>query len=94
MACPAIASDSRMFVEARQLIFDRVIPDGAQIVRILQGVRDVDCALFLEGLERWVVRKRISVCGLSPRYDWMSGDSETLVVKRNSFQGPLSLASV
>ncbi len=54
MACPAIASDSTMFVEARQVIFDRVIPDGVQIVRMLPGARDVDCAPFLEGLERWV----------------------------------------
>jgi toxin ParE1/3/4 len=50
-ACPSIAADARMLVERPYLILYRVIPDGVQIVRVLHGARDIDSALFMEGIE-------------------------------------------
>jgi plasmid stabilization system protein ParE len=40
-----------MLVERPYLILYRVIPDGVQIVRVLHGARDIDSALFMEGIE-------------------------------------------
>jgi plasmid stabilization system protein ParE len=33
------------------LILYRLIPEGVQIVRVLHGARDIDHALYLEGIE-------------------------------------------
>ncbi len=48
---PDIASEARMLVEAPYLILYRLIPDGAQIVRVLHGARDIDAAMFNEATE-------------------------------------------
>ena len=48
---PAIAADARVLVEPPYLILYRVISDGVQIVRVLHGARNIDSALFLEGIE-------------------------------------------
>ncbi len=50
-ACPAIAPGARMLVERPYLILYRLIPEGVQIVRVLHGARDIDHALYLEGIE-------------------------------------------
>ncbi|HVA68632.1 MAG TPA: type II toxin-antitoxin system RelE/ParE family toxin [Candidatus Binataceae bacterium] len=48
---PAIAPDAGGLVEPPYLILYRIIPDGVQIVRVLHGARNIDGALFLEGIE-------------------------------------------
>lgn len=48
---PAIAADARVLVEPPYLILYRVISDGVEIVRVLHGARNIDSALFLEGIE-------------------------------------------
>jgi toxin ParE1/3/4 len=51
VACPAIAPDARILIERPYLILYRVIRDGVQIVRVLHGARDIDSALFMDGVE-------------------------------------------
>ena len=51
MARPDIASDARVLVEPPFLILYRLIPEGAQIVRVLHGARKIDNALFSEGIK-------------------------------------------
>lgn len=48
---PDIADDARVLVERPYLIFYRLMPDGAQIVRVLHGARDIDGTLFGEGVD-------------------------------------------
>lgn len=48
---PAIAPDARVLIEPPYLILYRVIPDGVEIVRVPHGARNIDSALFLEGIE-------------------------------------------
>jgi toxin ParE1/3/4 len=51
MARPDIAGDARVLVEPPYLILYRLVPDGTQIVRVLHGARNIDSALFSEGVE-------------------------------------------
>jgi toxin ParE1/3/4 len=48
---PEIDPAARMLIEPPYLILYRLIPDGAQIVRILHGARNIGPALFREGIE-------------------------------------------
>jgi toxin ParE1/3/4 len=50
-ASPDIAGDARALVERPYLTLYRLIPAGVQIVRVLHGARQIDAALFNEGLE-------------------------------------------
>jgi toxin ParE1/3/4 len=50
-ARPDIAGDARILVERPYLILYRLVPEGVQIVRVLHGARDIDGALFSEGIE-------------------------------------------
>lgn len=49
--CPALHPEARMLVQRPYLILYRVMPDGVQIVRVLHGARDINRALFAEGIE-------------------------------------------
>jgi toxin ParE1/3/4 len=46
-----IAPAARGLVGHPYLILCRIIPEGVQIVRVLHGARNIDKALFLEGVE-------------------------------------------
>jgi toxin ParE1/3/4 len=48
---PDIAPEARVLVELPYLILYRIIPEGAQIVRVLHGARNIDSTLFTQGLE-------------------------------------------
>jgi toxin ParE1/3/4 len=48
---PDIAIGARALVELPYLILYRVTPQGAQIVRVLHGSRNIDKTLFGEGVE-------------------------------------------
>jgi toxin ParE1/3/4 len=50
-ACPRISAEARILVEHPYVILYRLIPEAVQIVRFLHGARDIDAALFGEGLE-------------------------------------------
>ena len=45
-----IAPDARMLVEPPYLILYRLVPDGAQVVRVLHGARHIGGTAYLEGL--------------------------------------------
>ena len=50
-ASPDIAKEARMLVQSSYLILYRIRPHDVQIVRVLHGARNIDPALFAEGLE-------------------------------------------
>lgn len=50
-ARPDIAKEARVLVEGHYLILYRIRPDDVQVVRVLHGARNIDHALFAEGLE-------------------------------------------
>lgn len=50
-ARPDIAPEARALVQGPYLILYRIVADGAQIVRVLHGARNIGRALFLEGIE-------------------------------------------
>ncbi|MBV9537824.1 MAG: type II toxin-antitoxin system RelE/ParE family toxin [Acidisphaera sp.] len=50
-ARPDIAPDARALVEPPYLILYRLAGRGPEIVRVLHGARQIDAALFREGLE-------------------------------------------
>jgi toxin ParE1/3/4 len=48
---PDIASEARVLVESPYIILYRIIPGGAQVVRVLHGARNIDRSMFIEGIE-------------------------------------------
>jgi toxin ParE1/3/4 len=50
-ARPDIAPAARALIELPYLILYRIIPEGVQIVRVLHGARNIDKALFTQGIE-------------------------------------------
>lgn len=50
-ARPDIAPDARVLVERPYLLLYRLVPGGAQVVRVLHGARHIDRLLFSEGKE-------------------------------------------
>jgi toxin ParE1/3/4 len=46
-----IAPEARVLVESPYVLLYRIIPQGVQVVRVLHGARNIDRALFIEGVE-------------------------------------------
>jgi toxin ParE1/3/4 len=47
---PEIAPTARVLVARPYLILYQALPEGVQVVRVLHSARDIDAALFAEGL--------------------------------------------
>jgi toxin ParE1/3/4 len=50
-ARPEIAASARALVAFPYLILYRIDPGGVQVVRVLHGARNIDRALFIQGVE-------------------------------------------
>jgi toxin ParE1/3/4 len=48
---PDIAPGARVLVESPYVILYRIVPQGVQVVRVLHGSRNIDRAVFTEGIE-------------------------------------------